>query len=108
MLNAPSQRSNAKIYLSSGSASLQTFQETDTKICETSVDYPETESNAGVCYELRILKKSVKQRFHFNSRSKFDNMNLGETNVTLTHCKQQMSVETFFYLDVIVECDRST
>ena len=37
VLNAPSQRSNAKIYLSSGSASLQTFQETDTKICETSV-----------------------------------------------------------------------
>ena len=35
-------------------------------------------------------------------------MNLGETNVTLTHCKQQMSVETFFYFDVIVECDRST
>ena len=44
-----------KNHLSSGSASLQTFQETDTKICETSVDYSETESNAGVCYELRIL-----------------------------------------------------
>ena len=55
MLNAPSQWSNAKIYLSSGSASLQTFQEIDMKICETSVDYSETESNAGVCYELRIL-----------------------------------------------------
>ena len=55
VLNAPSQRSNAKIYLSSGSASLQTFQETDTKICETSVDYSETESNASVCYELQIL-----------------------------------------------------
>ena len=52
---ALSQRSNAKIYLSSGSASLQTFQETDTKICETFVDYSETESNARVCYELRIL-----------------------------------------------------
>ena len=39
---------------------------------------------------------------------KFDNMNLGETNFTLTHRKQQMSVETFFYFDVIVECDRST
>ena len=35
-------------------------------------------------------------------------MNLGETNVTLTHRKQQMSKETFFYFDVIVECDRST
>ena len=55
MWNAPSERSNAKIYLSSGSALLQTFQETDTKICETSVDYSETESNAGVSYELRIL-----------------------------------------------------
>ena len=50
----------------------------------------------------------VKQRFHFNSRLKFDNMNLGERNVTLTHRKEQMSVETFFYFDVIVECDRST
>ena len=44
VLYAPSQRSNAKIYLSSGFASLQTFQETDTKICETSVYYCETES----------------------------------------------------------------
>ena len=35
-------------------------------------------------------------------------MNLGETNVTLNHGKQQMSMETFFYFDVIVECDRST
>ena len=35
-------------------------------------------------------------------------MNLGETNVTLTHRKQRMSEETFFYFDVIVECDRST
>ena len=35
-------------------------------------------------------------------------MNLGETNVTLTHRKQQMSVEPFFCCDVIVECDRST
>ena len=34
-------------------------------------------------------------------------MNLGETNVTLTHCKQQMSVETFFYFSVIIKCDRS-
>jgi len=35
-------------------------------------------------------------------------MNLGETNVTVTHRKQQMSMETFFYFDVIAECDRST
>ena len=27
----------------------------DTKICETSVNYSDTESDAGVCYELRIL-----------------------------------------------------
>ena len=108
MLNAPSPRSNAKIYVSFGSTSLQTFQETDTKIYETSVDYSKTESNAGVCYELRILQTSVKQRFHFNSRLKFDNVNLGKTNVTLTHRKQRMSEETFFYFDVIVNCDRST
>ena len=35
-------------------------------------------------------------------------MNLGKTNVTVTYRKQQMSVETFFYFDVIVECDWST
>ena len=33
-------------------------------------------------------------------------MNLGETNVTLTHRKQQMSEETFFYFDVSGQHDR--
>ena len=33
-------------------------------------------------------------------------MNLGETNVTLTHRKQQMSVETFFHFDVTGQRDR--